>query len=80
MIELGWKSVGLLELTALPHIAQHRWSSWVRSEDALLVNGGDAVFLGHWMRKSGLADLLPLLSDTVWAGLSAGSIFHLPSP
>jgi dipeptidase E len=78
MVGLGWKSVGLLELTALPHIAQQRWTSWVRSADALLVNGGDAVFLAHWMRQSGLADLLPSLSDTVWVGLSAGSMVMTP--
>lgn len=78
MVELGWKSVGLLELTALPHIARDRWESWVRKADALLVNGGDAVFLGHWMRTSGLADLLPSLKDTTWVGLSAGSMVMTP--
>jgi dipeptidase E len=46
--------------------------------DALLVNGGDAVYLGHWMRQSGLADLLPSLDETVWAGLSAGSMVMTP--
>ena len=55
MVGLGWKSVGLLELTALPHIAWDRWVSWVRSADVLLANGGDAVFLAHWMRQSVLA-------------------------
>ncbi|MFJ8204558.1 hypothetical protein [Micromonospora chalcea] len=25
----------------------------------------------HWMRQSGLADLMPSLRDTVWVGLSA---------
>jgi dipeptidase E len=78
MVELGWQSVGLLELTALPHIARDRWASWVRAADALLVNGGDAVFLAHWMRQSGLADLLPSLGDKVWMGLSAGSMVMTP--
>lgn len=78
MVGLGWKSVGLLELTALPHVDQQRWTSWVRSADALLADGGDAVFLAHWMRQSGLADLLPSLSDTVWLGLSAGSMVMTP--
>jgi dipeptidase E len=71
MCELGWKSVGVLELTALPSIDQERWVSWVRETDVLLVNGGDALYLAHWMRQSGLADLLPSLSDKVWVGLSA---------
>lgn len=78
MAELGWKSVGLLELMTLPHIARDRWTSWVRNADVLLVNGGDAVFLGHWMRQSGLADLLPSLADKVWVGLSAGSMVMTP--
>jgi len=78
MCELGWRSVGVLELTALPTIGEERWVSWVREADALLVNGGDAPYLCHWMRQSGLADLLPTLNDTVWVGLSAGSMVMTP--
>src|SRR5690606_32008339 len=59
--ELGWKSVGVLELTALPSLPKERWVSWVREADVLLVNGGDTLYLAHWMRESGLADLLPSL-------------------
>jgi dipeptidase E len=78
MTELGWKSVGALELTALPSIDKDRWVSWVREADALLVNGGDALYLCHWMRESGLAGLLPSLRDTVYVGLSAGSMVLTP--
>ena len=78
MTELGWKSVGVLELTALPSIDKERWVSWVRETDALLVNGGNALYLCHWMRESGLADLLPSLRDTVYVGLSAGSMVLTP--
>lgn len=78
MGELGWKSLGLLELTALPSIGQARWEPWVRAADALLVEGGDAVYLAHWMRESGLAALLPSLERTVWVGLSAGSMAMTP--
>ncbi|SDS51207.1 dipeptidase E [Friedmanniella luteola] len=78
MCGLGWKSVGVLELTALPSIGQERWVPWVREADALLVAGGDAGYLSHWMRQSGLADLLPSLHDTVWVGLSAGSMVLTP--
>jgi dipeptidase E len=52
MCELGWKSLGVLELTALPSIGKERWVSWVREADVLLVNGGDALYLCHWMRQS----------------------------
>ncbi len=78
MVELGWKSVGVLELTALPSIDEERWVSWVRETDVLLVNGGDPLYLAHWMRESGLADLLPSLRETVWVGLSAGSMVMTP--
>jgi len=78
MTELGWKSLGVLELTALPSIDQDRWVSWVRDTDVLLVNGGDALYLCHWMRESGLADLMPSLPDTVWVGLSGGSMVMTP--
>jgi dipeptidase E len=78
MCELGWKSVGVLELTALPSIDRDRWVSWVGEADVLLVNGGDALYLSHWMRESGLADLLPSLPDTVWVGLSGGSMVMSP--
>lgn len=75
---LGWGSLGALELTALPSLPADRWVPWVERADVLLVDGGDATFLAHWMRGSGLADLLPSLSDTVWVGISAGSMVLTP--
>jgi dipeptidase E len=78
MTDLGWKSLGVLELTALSSLDEKRWVPWVREADALLVAGGDALYLCHWMRESGLADLLPSLGDTVWVGLSAGSMVMTP--
>jgi len=78
MTELGWKSMGVLELTALPSIDRTRWVSWVRDADVLLANGGDAMYLCHWMRQSGLAELLPSLHRTVWVGLSGGSMVMTP--
>ena len=79
MTGLGWKSVGVLELTALPSLDEERWVPWVRETDVLLAAGGDALYLCHWMRESGLADMLPSLSETVWVGLSAGSMVMAPS-
>ena len=78
MCDLGWKSVGLLELTALPSLGQKRWVPWVRETDVLLVDGGDATYLCYWMRQSGLADLLTSLERTVWVGMSAGSMVMTP--
>nr|WP_154894103.1 Type 1 glutamine amidotransferase-like domain-containing protein [Paenibacillus xylanexedens] len=73
IVNLGWKSVGVLELTALPSISKDRWVPLVQEIDVLLVAGGDALFLNHWMRQSGLADLLQSL-QAVYVGMSAGSM------
>jgi dipeptidase E len=75
---LGWRSVGVLELTALPSIKEESWIPTVREIDALLVWGGDVLYLTYWMRRSGLADLLPTLHETVYVGVSAGSIAMTP--
>src|ERR1043165_1885919 len=75
---LGWSSLGVLELTALPTIGTDRWIPWVRQADVLLVDGGDATYLYHWVRESGLADLLPSLPNMVWVGVSAGSMVMTP--
>ena len=78
MCELGWKSLGVLELTALPSIDEKLWLPMLKETDALLVNGGDPLYLCHWIRQSGLTDLLPSLSETVWVGVSAGSLVMNP--
>jgi dipeptidase E len=74
LCDLGWKSVGILELTALPSIDKEVWAPTVRECDALLVWGGDPVYLSYWMKHSGLADLMSSLPHTVYVGVSAGSI------
>ncbi|MFD6443918.1 Type 1 glutamine amidotransferase-like domain-containing protein [Promicromonospora sp. NPDC060204] len=78
MTELGWKSVGVLELTALPTIDRDHWVPRLQAADVLLVAGGDALYLSHWMRESGVADLLPSLTETVYVGMSAGSMVMAP--
>ena len=78
MCELGWKSLGVLELTALPSIDEEQWVPMVEEADALLVNGGDPLYLSYWMRQSGLADLLPSLR-ALWVGLSGGSMVMAPN-
>jgi dipeptidase E len=78
MAELGWASVGVLELTALPSLPRDVWVPDVEAADALLVNGGDTIYLDRWLRESGLAALLPSL-DLVYVGLSAGSLVMSPS-
>jgi dipeptidase E len=78
MSGLGWKSLGVLELTALPSIDEEQWVPMVHETDVLLADGGDALYLCYWMQQSGLADLLPSL-HAVWVGLSGGSMVMTPS-
>jgi dipeptidase E len=78
MCELGWKSLGVLELTALASMGEEKWIPLVKEADVLLVNGGDGVYLSYWLRESGLADLFPSLKETVYVGLSGGSMAMTP--
>lgn len=77
MLELGWKSIGNLELTALPSLDPEQWVPKVEEADVLLANGGDSLYLAHHMRASGLDELLPSLK-AVWVGLSGGSMVMTP--
>jgi len=75
MCQLGWKSIGILELSVLPSIDRGKWLPTLEEADALLVWGGDPLFISYWMQQSGLYDLLPsLLDNLVYVGVSAGSI------
>jgi len=74
LTELGWASVGVLELTALPSLDEAVWAPTVRAADALLFWGGDPIYLSYWIRASGLAAILPTLDDTVYVGVSAGAM------
>ena len=78
LCELGWKSLGVLELTALPSIERSIWIDAVEETDALLVGGGDPLYLCYWIEQSGLGDLLASLSNMVWVGVSAGSLVMGP--
>src|SRR6266513_549075 len=79
MCELGWKSLGVLELTALPSIKEEHWIPEVQETDALLVWGGSPLYLCYWMRQSGLADLLPSLGrEMVYVGTSGGAMVATP--
>lgn len=75
LVNLGWKSLGLLELTALPSIDREVWAASVEAADVLLAWGGDPLFLAYWLRQSGLTELLASLGrEMVYVGVSAGSM------
>ncbi|WP_410501308.1 Type 1 glutamine amidotransferase-like domain-containing protein [Exiguobacterium acetylicum] len=77
MVGLGWKSVGLLELSVISSLAEETWRPAVEKADVILVNGGDPLFLHHWFVESGFDQLLPELSG-VYVGMSAGSMVLTP--
>lgn len=72
---LDWKTLEVFELTALPSIKREIWLPSLEEADALLVWGGDVLYLAYWMQQSGVKDLLPrLLEKMVYVGVSAGSM------
>ena len=77
-VELGWKSLGVLELTALTSIQEDSWIPLLKETDVLYVWGGSVLYLTYWMKRSGLAELLPHLDNLVYVGCSAGSIVTTP--
>lgn len=79
LLQQEWKAFGVLELTALPSIPREAWLPKLEVADVLLVGGGDPLYLCYWMQQSGLADLLPELRETVYVGMSAGSMVLAPN-
>jgi dipeptidase E len=79
LLQQEWKAFGVLELTALPSIPQEAWLPKLEAADILLVGGGDPLYLCYWMQQSGLADLLSELRETVYVGMSAGSMVLAPN-
>jgi dipeptidase E len=79
LLQPEWKAFGVLELTALPSIPQAAWLPHLKAADALLVGGGDPLYLAYWLQQSGLADRLPELGATVYVGMSAGSMVLAPN-
>jgi len=75
LVDRGWKTMGLFEFTALPSIKKDIWVSSLEDADALLVWGGDPLYLAYWFEQSGLAEVLTSLNkDLVYVGVSAGSM------
>jgi dipeptidase E len=75
LAQLGWRSLGILELTALPGIDKDVWADSIHKADALLVWGGDPLYIAYWLQVSGLMELLASLDrDIVYVGVSAGAM------
>jgi len=76
---MGWKELKTLELTALPSMTEQLWRPELETVDAILVGGGNTAYLAYWFYQSGFAAALPkLLENTVYVGVSAGSMMCTP--
>lgn len=70
--KLGFKAIDIVDISAIP---KELWLPRLQAVDVLLVEGGDASYLMHWMEASGLKEILPEMLETkVYVGISAGSI------
>ncbi len=68
----NFKKIDIVEISAVP---RENWEPRLREADIIFVSGGNTFHLMYWVKKSGLADILPeFLKTKVYAGISAGSI------
>lgn len=73
----GFAEIDIVDISALPKSV---WQKRLETADVIFVSGGNTFHLMHWVRASGLAELLPALLETrVYVGVSAGSMIAAPS-
>ena len=73
----GFKFIDIVDISALP---KEICLSKIENGDVLFFSGGSTYHLMYWLKKSGLAELLPeLLKTRVYVGISAGSIVTNPA-
>ena len=78
LCDLGWKSLGVLELTALPTSSARAGFPCSARPTPCWSGAAMSCTCVIGCRQSGLADLLPSLSESVYVGVSAGSIVVTP--
>jgi len=70
--KLGFSSVEITDISAVP---REIWKPIFEKADILLFGGGNSFYLMHWLKKTGINDLLPqMLKTKVYMGISAGSM------
>ncbi len=71
------KFIDIVDIAALP---KKVWQPRIERADVLFFSGGNSFYLMHWLRESGLYQMLPtLLKTRIYAGISAGSMVTNPS-
>lgn len=69
--------VDIVDISAM---SKEYWMPRLEQAKVLFFGGGKTVHLMHWLKKSGLVDLLPeLLKTRVYVGISAGSCVAGPT-
>lgn len=69
--------VDIVDISAL---SKDQWLPRLEQARVLFFGGGNTFHLMHWMKKSGLTELIPeLLKTRVYAGISAGSCVAGPT-
>lgn len=72
----NFKSIDIADISA---VGEKVWRPKFEHADVLFFGGGDSYHLMEWMKKSGLAKMLPeFLKTKVYVGLSAGSVVTSP--
>ncbi len=75
--KLGLKNLDIVDISALP---KKIWLLRLEAADVLFFSGGVTPHLMYWLKRSGLAKILPkLLKTRVYGGISAGSMVAGPS-
>lgn len=70
--KLGFASFDIIDISAVP---KRIWFPSLENADILVFGGGNVSHLFHWMKKSGVKEMLPeLLQTKVYMGISAGSM------
>jgi len=70
--KLGFPTFDIVDISIMP---KDGWLASFHAADLLVFGGGTASHLMEWMKKSGVAEILPqLLKTKVYMGISAGSM------
>jgi dipeptidase E len=69
-----------VDIVDISSIERNLWLPRLEAAEILFFGGGNTFHLMHWVKESGLAELLPkLLNGRIYVGISAGSCIAGPT-